>query len=287
MTQIAKVNDYVNKNVAYFKLQKIVNYRKSHSERDINLNNNIQTKNWKMYANNLFEQNIIKNASQIIIVVFFYAFSESRIIIYVSFSFSTFNKEIRFQSIKKRTKINFSADNDINVNSFQTSQRTFKSEKKYRSKNKLFTSKFAFKPSTRKDKNKKKTTRIILNRKSTIAKIARSNENFTTDIIETLNIKNCFCSIVSDDFFELWMKNVITTTFDNDFETAKLLLIAYIYSEWKNDICFEHCQLLKIVLKIKSCIFHDDIKNSLIDYWYNLNDISTYKIVNLSIWKKE
>ena len=105
LTQIAKISDYVNKNVAYFKLQKIVNYRKSHSERDINLNNNIQTKNWKMYANNLFEQNIIKNASQIIIVVSSYAPSVSKIIIYVSLSFSTLSKKTRFQSIKKKKSI--------------------------------------------------------------------------------------------------------------------------------------------------------------------------------------
>ena len=202
------------------------------------------------------------------------------------FRFRRSTKKFDFSRLKK-TKIDFFADNDINVNSFQTSQRTFKSEQKYRLKSKLSSSELAFRSSTTKNKNKKKTKRIILNRKSTIAKIVRFDENFTTDIIETLSIKNCFCSIVSNDFSELWMKNVITTTLDSDFETVKLLLTAYIYSEWKNDICFEHCQLLKIVLKMKSCIFHDDIKNSLIDYWYNLNDISAYKIVNPSIWKKK
>ena len=109
-----------------------------------------------MYANSLFEQNIIKNASQITIIVFFYAFSESRIIIYVLFSFSTFSKKIRSQSIKKKTKIDFFADNDINVNLFQTLQRTFESEKKYRLKNKSFFFEFALKSSTKKNKNKKK-----------------------------------------------------------------------------------------------------------------------------------
>ena len=93
---------------------------------------------------------------KIIIIVFFYALSESKIIIYVSFSFSTLSKKIQFQSIKKKTKIDFSADSNINVNSFQTSQRTFKSEKKYRSKNKSLNSKFVFKSSTKKNKNKKK-----------------------------------------------------------------------------------------------------------------------------------
>ena len=286
LTQITRINNYVNKNITYFKLQKIVNYRKSHSERDINLNNNIQTKNWKIYANNLFEQNIIKNALQIIIIVFLCVFWIKNYHLRFVFIFDVQQKN-SISVNQKKTKINFSADNNINVNLFQTLQRTFKSEKKYRSKSKSFSSKFALKSSTKKNKDKKKATRIILNKKSTIAKTVRSNKDFTTDIIETLNIKNCFCSIVSDDFFELWMKNVIITTLDNDFETIKLLLIAYIYSEWKNDICFEHCQLLKIILKMKSCIFHDDIKNSLVDYWYNLNDISAYKIVNPSIWKKK
>ena len=32
----------MNKNITYFKIQKIVNYRKLHLERNISLNNNIQ-----------------------------------------------------------------------------------------------------------------------------------------------------------------------------------------------------------------------------------------------------
>ena len=71
------------------------------------------------------------------------------------FRFQRLAKKFDFNRLKK-TKIDFSADSDINVNLFQTSQRTFESEKKYRSKNKLFSSKFAFKSSTKKNKNKKK-----------------------------------------------------------------------------------------------------------------------------------
>ena len=118
LTQIAKINDYVNKNITYFKMRKIINYDKKHSERDINTNNEIQIKNWKMYADSFFEQNIIKNTSDIILIVSFYAFFEFRIIIYV-FSLSlTFNKKIQFQSIKKKKKIDFFVDQNIDVNSF-------------------------------------------------------------------------------------------------------------------------------------------------------------------------
>ena len=79
LTQITKINDYVSKNITYFKIQKIVNWRKSHSERDINTNNDIQTKNWKIYADSLLEQNIIKNASQITIIIFLMHFLNSKL----------------------------------------------------------------------------------------------------------------------------------------------------------------------------------------------------------------
>ena len=41
LTQISKINNYVNKKMIYVKMQKNVNYRKKHSERDISTNNNI------------------------------------------------------------------------------------------------------------------------------------------------------------------------------------------------------------------------------------------------------
>ena len=44
---------------------------------------------------------------------------------------------------------------------------------------------------------------------------------------------------------------------------------------------------MKIVLKMKSCNFHGNIKNSLVNYWYNLNNISAYKIANSLMWKKK
>ena len=156
-------------------------------------------------------------------------------------------KKFDFNRQKKKSKIEFTINENVYVNSFQSLHRfydfdkIFTFEKKSSSKFASFISKFVFKPPTKKNKNKKKTTRIVLNKKSTIAETVRSNENFTTDIIETLNIKNCFCTIVLKIFSELWMKNVITTAFDDDFETTKLLLTAYIDSKWKNDICFEHC----------------------------------------------
>lgn len=74
LTQITKISDYMNKNITYFKIQKIVNYRKLHLERNISLNNNIQMINWKRYANSFFKQNIIKKTSQIFIIILFYAF---------------------------------------------------------------------------------------------------------------------------------------------------------------------------------------------------------------------
>ena len=70
-----------------------------------------------MYANKFFEYDIIKNTTNIIIIVSFYAFFEFKIIIHVFSSLTTFSKKIRFQSIKK-TKTEFFVDNNINVNSF-------------------------------------------------------------------------------------------------------------------------------------------------------------------------
>ena len=155
-----------------------------------------------MYANNFFEQNIIKNTSNIVITISFYAFFEFRIIIYLFSSSLTFSKKIRFYSIKKRTKIDFFIDKNIDVNSFQFSRRIFASEKKYRSTNKSFISESALKSSTKKIKIKKQS-RIVLNKKLITANIVRSNKIFATDIVETLNVKNCNCTMISKKNFEL------------------------------------------------------------------------------------
>ena len=129
MTQITKMNDYVNKKMTYLKIQKIVNYRTKHSKRDINSNIQIQTKNWKMYTNNFFKQNIIKKIVKIILIVSFYAFFYFKIIIYIFSSSFTFSKKIRFQSSKKKSKIEFTIDENVDVNSFQSSHRFYDFER--------------------------------------------------------------------------------------------------------------------------------------------------------------
>ena len=70
-----------------------------------------------MYANNLFEQNIIKNASQIIIIVFFMRFLNQKLSFTFRFRFRRSAKKFDFSRLKK-TKIDFFVNNNINVNLF-------------------------------------------------------------------------------------------------------------------------------------------------------------------------
>ena len=108
---------------------------------------------------------------------------------------------------QKKSKIKLTINENVNINLFQSLHcfynfdKTFTFEQNFLLKFALFIFEFVFKSSTK--KKTKKTTRIVLNKKSTFAKIVRSNENFTINIIETLNIKNCFYLIVSNNFFEL------------------------------------------------------------------------------------
>lgn len=51
-------------------------------------------------------------------------------------------------------------------------------------------------------------------------------------------------------------------------------------------MCFDHCRLLEHALGMKPCLEHEDAKDSLSEYWYNMDNIPAYKIANPQIWKQ-
>ena len=108
-----------------------------------------------MYAKSFFEQNIIKNSLQIIIMIFFIHFLNSKLLFMFCYCRRHSIKKFDFNR-QKKSKIKFRIDEIIDIISFQSSHRlydfdkTFTFDEKSSSKFASFTIESVFKTSLKK-----------------------------------------------------------------------------------------------------------------------------------------